>query len=192
MSASLDTTVPAPDRATPGQVPAPDRRAAPGHAPARNEVPTPGRLATGRGTGIHAMLPRRALDMLPPGTLTVGAGLLVLGAGYYAHLAVAGHSLTADGMAALSVLWSIVFLLGLGVFLPIEQELIRLVAARTTVGEGIGPVVRRACLVSAIVLAVILAPLAAAAGPVADRLFGGDTAMGAVLAGPVPRSRSPR
>jgi len=201
MSASLDITVPAPDGATPGQVPAPDRLSAPGHAPAPDEVPTlgqvrsprqapapdevpgPGRSATGRVTGIHAMLPRRALDMLPPGTLTVGAGLLVLGAGYYTHLAVAGHSLTADGMAALSVLWSIVFLLGLGVFLPIEQELIRLVAARTTVGEGIGPVVRRACLVSAIVLAVILVPLAAAAGPVADRLFGGDTAMVAVLAG---------
>jgi O-antigen/teichoic acid export membrane protein len=135
------------------------------------------------GSGIGGKLPRRALDMLPPGTLTVGAGLLVLGAGYYAHLAAAGHSLTADGMAALSVLWSIVFLLGLGVFLPIEQELIRLVAARTTAGEGIGPVVRRACVVSAIVLAVILVPLAAAAGPVADRLFGGDTAMVAVLAG---------
>jgi O-antigen/teichoic acid export membrane protein len=134
------------------------------------------------GTGIGGKLPRRALDMLPPGTLTVGAGLLVLGAGYCAHLAVAGHSLTPGGMAALSVLWSIVFLLGLGVFLPIEQELIRLVAARVTVGEGIGPVVRRACVVSAIVLAVILAPLAAAAGPVADRLFGGDTAMVAVLA----------
>ena len=56
---------------------------------------------------------RRALDVLPPGTLTVGAGLAVLGAGYYAHLAVAGHSLPAAGMAALSVLWSIVFLLGL-------------------------------------------------------------------------------
>jgi O-antigen/teichoic acid export membrane protein len=130
-----------------------------------------------------AKLPRRALDILPPGTLTVGAGLLVLGAGYYAHLAVAGHSLTASGMAALSVLWSIVFLLGLGVFLPIEQELIRLVAARTARGEGIGPVVRRACLVSAIVLAAILVPLAAAAGPLAGRLFGGDTAMVAVLAG---------
>ena len=89
----------------------------------------------------------------------MGAGLLVLGAGYYAHLAVAGHSLPASGMAALSVLWSIVFLLGLGVFLPVEQELIRLVAARTTVGEGIAPVVRRACLLSGLVLAVILVPL---------------------------------
>jgi len=124
---------------------------------------------------------RRALDVLPPGTLAVGAGLLVLGAGYYAHLAVAGHSLPASGMAALSVLWSIVFLLGLGVFLPVEQELIRLVAARTAVGEGIAPVVRRACGLSGLVLAVILVPLAAAARPLADRLFGGDTAMVTVL-----------
>ncbi|HEV3287833.1 MAG TPA: hypothetical protein VG123_02450, partial [Streptosporangiaceae bacterium] len=83
----------------------------------------PGRLGGGLSGGIRAGLPRRALDMLPPGTLTVGAGLLVLGAGYYVHLAIAGHSLPATGMAALSVLWSIVFLLGLGVFLPIEQEL---------------------------------------------------------------------
>jgi O-antigen/teichoic acid export membrane protein len=147
------------------------------------QVPGPGRLGGGLAAGIRGGLPRRALDMLPPGTLTVGAGLLVLGAGYYAHLAIAGHSLPATGMAALSVLWSIVFLLGLGVFLPIEQELIRLVAVRTALGEGIGPVVRRACLVSAIVLAVILVPLAAAAGPLADRLFGGDRAMVAVLAG---------
>jgi len=137
--------------------------------------------ATNAVAGIRAKVSRRALDVLPPGTLTVGAGLLVLGAGYYAHLAVAGHSLAAPGMAALSVLWSIVFLLGLGVFLPVEQELIRLVAARTAVGEGIAPVVRRACGLSGLVLAVILVPMAAAARPLADRLFGGDTAMVAVL-----------
>jgi O-antigen/teichoic acid export membrane protein len=131
--------------------------------------------------GIRAKVSRRAQDVLPPGTLTVGAGLLVLGAGYYAHLAVAGHSLPASGMAALSVLWSIVFLLGLGVFLPVEQELIRLAAARTAVGEGIAPVIRRACELSGLVLAVILVPLAVAARPLADRLFGGDTAMVTVL-----------
>ena len=163
MSASGVTTVPASDRASRG------RASAPGHAPG---VP---------GAWIRAMLPRRALDMLPPGTLTVGSGLLVLGLGYCAHLAVAGHSLPASGMAALSVLWSIVFLLGLGVFLPIEQELIRHVAARAAVGEGIGPTVRRACALAGVVLAGILVPLAAAAGPVADRLFGGDTAMVTVL-----------
>jgi O-antigen/teichoic acid export membrane protein len=124
----------------------------------------------------------RAARLLPRGTLAVGAGLMVLGAGMYVHLAVAGHSLPASGMAAVSVLWSLVFLLGLGVFLPIEQELIRLVAARTAVGEGVIPVVRRICVLSAVILAVIFVPLVAAAVPLARLLFGGDTAMVAELA----------
>ncbi len=124
----------------------------------------------------------RAATLLPRGTLAVGAGLLVLGAGMYVHLAVAGHSLPATGMAAVSVLWSLVFLLGLGVFLPIEQELIRLVAARAAVGEGIIPVVRRSCVLSAVILAAMFVPLAAGAGPLARLLFGGDTAMPAELA----------
>jgi O-antigen/teichoic acid export membrane protein len=197
--------MPAPDRIPPaGQpsvaVPVPAR----GQPTVASQVPAPGQVpghrirlwslwqprhsfvvvvatTTNAAGGIRAKVSRRAQEMLPPGTLTVGAGLLVLGAGYYAHLAVAGHSLTASGMAAMSVLWSIVFLLGLGVFLPVEQELIRHVAARTTVGQGIAPVVRRACGLSGLLLAAILVPLAAAARPLAGRLFGGDTAMVTVL-----------
>src|SRR5213082_2695543 len=129
--------------------------ASPGHrstnASPGTTVPAPDLVA-----GFRAKVSRPALDVLPPGTLTVGAGLLVLGAGYYAHFAVAGHSLPASGMADLSVLWSIVFL-------PVEQELIRHVAERKAVGEGAAPVVRRACGLSGLVLAVILVPLAAAA-----------------------------
>ena len=130
---------------------------------------------------IRAKL-RAPLNMLPPGTVSVGAGLMVLGAGMYVHLAVAGHSLPASGMAAVSVLWSLVFLLGLGVFLPVEQELIRLVAARTAVGEGMIPVVRRFCALSAVVLAVILVPLAVAAGRWPACCSAADTAMVAELA----------
>jgi O-antigen/teichoic acid export membrane protein len=100
----------------------------------------------------------------------------------YTHLAVAGHRLPASGMAALSELWSLVFLLGLGIFLPTEQELIRLVAARAAVGEGTSGVVRRFCILSAVILVVIFVPLAVAAGPLARLLFGGDTAMVAALA----------
>ena len=110
-------------------MPAPDRVPQAGPPSVAGQVPAAGAAVSARPlagvAGFRAKVSRRALDVLPPGTLTVGAGLLVLGAGYYAHLAVAGHSLPASGMAALSVLWSIVFLLGLGVFLPVEQELIR-------------------------------------------------------------------
>ena len=78
----------------------------------------------------------KALGVLPTGTLQVGAGLMVFGGAAYVHLAVAGHSLSTRGMAAMSVLWSIVFLLGLGLFFPVEQELIRHVAARVAGGRG--------------------------------------------------------
>ena len=121
--------------------------------------------------------------LLPRGTVPVGAGLLVLGLGAYAHLAVAGHTLPVGAMAGLSVLWSIVYVLGLGVFLPVEQELIRQVAARTAAGEGAGGVVRRAAVLAAGLFAVIAVPAALAARPLARSLFGGDLTMVAVLGG---------
>jgi O-antigen/teichoic acid export membrane protein len=127
-------------------------------------------------------LATRAGGLLPPGTLLVGAGLAVLGVGSYAQLAVAGHSLSTGGMAAMSVLWSIVFWVGLGLFFPVEQELIRLVAARKATGEGVIPVARRAALLAGAILAATLVPLAVAGRPLADRLFGGDIAMVAALA----------
>jgi O-antigen/teichoic acid export membrane protein len=127
-------------------------------------------------------LASRVLGLLPSGTLLVGAGLAVLGAGSYAQLAIAGHSLSTGGMAAMSVLWSLVFLAGLGLFLPLEQELIRLVAARTATGDGIRPVVLRAAVLAGAILAATLVPLAVATRPLADRLFGGDTAMAGALA----------
>jgi O-antigen/teichoic acid export membrane protein len=125
----------------------------------------------------------RALGLLPRGTLLVGAGLAVLGAASYVHLAVAGHELSRTGFAAMSELWVVVFCLGLGLFFPVEQELIRHVAARAVTGEGIAPVVRRGAVLAGAILAVVLVPLAVAARPLADKLFGGDIAMVAAMAG---------
>jgi hypothetical protein len=67
------------------------------------------------------------------------------------------------------------------VFFPVEH--IRLVAARTGAGQGIGPVVRRGATLALGILAVLLIGFALAAGPLAGRLFGGDTAMVATLGG---------
>lgn len=119
----------------------------------------------------------RVLGLLPSGTLLVGAGLAVLGIGSYAHLAIAGHALSKPSMAAMSELWAIVFALGLGLFFPIEQELIRLVAARRELGEGITPVVRRATVLAGLIFAATLIALAAVARPLASALFGGDIAL---------------
>ncbi|MFF1871774.1 hypothetical protein [Streptomyces sp. CB03911] len=118
---------------------------------------------------------------LPPGTLAVAGGTVVLGAASYVHLGVAGHSLTTDQMANVSLLWTIVMSIGIGVFFPIEQELTRIVAARAALGHGAGPVLRRATVLTTGILGLTLAALAAAAGPIADGLFRGDKALVAAL-----------
>lgn len=128
-------------------------------------------------------LATKGLALLPSGTLPVGTGLAVLGAASYVHLAVAGHELSKPGDAAMSVLWVIVFCLGVGLFFPIEQELIRHIASRAATGEGIGPVVRRGTVLAGVILLVVLVPLAVAARPLADKLFSGDIAVVGALAG---------
>ncbi|MEH1056806.1 polysaccharide biosynthesis protein [Micromonospora sp. CPCC 206171] len=126
---------------------------------------------------------RRLLHLVPPGTLAVGAGLALLGLASYVHLAVAGHSLTEADYSSLSVLWSIVFTLGIGVFMPVEQEVARVVAARRSQGLPPGPVLARGAVLAAGVLAAMIVVILAAHGPLTDRLFAGDAAMVTVLIG---------
>lgn len=124
---------------------------------------------------------RRIMGALPPGTQSVALGTVVLGGASYLHLAAAGHSLDTRGMAGVSVLWTIVMSVGIGLFFPIEQELTRIVAARAVRGEGARPVLRRAALLTTGILAVVLGLLAALARPLAARLFHGDLALVAAL-----------
>lgn len=126
---------------------------------------------------------RRLLNLLPPGTVAVGAGLAVLGVSAYVHLAVAGHSLDPAGMSAVSVFWAIVFTVGPGLFLPFEQEIARLVAAQRAHGPVDRVLVLRAWKGTAGLLAVLLAVTVLAAGPIADKLFNGDTTMVWLLCG---------
>lgn len=126
---------------------------------------------------------RRLVGVLPPGTLAVGAGLGVLGAASYVHLAVAGHTLAPADMSAISVLWSIVFAIGPGLFLPIEQEITRIVAARRVHAEAAGPVLRRGATLAAAIFAGLLVLLLAGGGPMADRLFAGRHDLVWVLVG---------
>jgi O-antigen/teichoic acid export membrane protein len=115
------------------------------------------------------------LRAVPPGTLAVGCGLAVLGAASYVHIAAAGHSLGEAPLSSVSALWALVFSLGIGLFMPVEQEVARLVAARP--GAGVTPVLRTGAVLAGILLAVLAVGLTAGAGPLADRLFEGDRGM---------------
>ncbi|WP_244295353.1 lipopolysaccharide biosynthesis protein [Micromonospora orduensis] len=126
---------------------------------------------------------RRLLSLVPPGTVAVGAGLALLGLASYVHLAVAGHSLTEADYNSLSVLWTIVFTLGIGMFMPVEQEVARIIAARRSQGLPAGPVLARGGLLAAAILLGLVTLILVARQPIADRLFGGDRTMVTVLIG---------
>jgi O-antigen/teichoic acid export membrane protein len=140
-------------------------------------------VSAGTTTAGPVPLVRRLAGILPVGTLAVGAGLVVLGAASYVHLAVAGHALGDSGFSALSLLWSLVFSVGIGLFMPIEQEITRLVAARRVAGDGYAPVFRRGATMAGGLLAVAGLGLLLLAGPVADALFDGDRSQLWVLFG---------
>jgi O-antigen/teichoic acid export membrane protein len=125
----------------------------------------------------------RITTALPRGTAFVGAGTAVLGAASYVHLAAAGHTLAVDDMASFSVLWTVVFSIGLGLFFPIEQEITRIVAGRVVRGDGVMPVLRRGATLSLGLLALVLVPLALFAGRLADLFFHGDTSLVLALGG---------
>ncbi|MEU9374814.1 hypothetical protein AB0D94_13720 [Streptomyces sp. NPDC048255] len=119
----------------------------------------------------------RLSDTLPPGTLLVIGGTVVLGAASYVHLMAAGHSLDTDGMASLSVLWTILMSVGIGLFFPVEQELTRIVAAHRVGGHGVSGVLRRVTVLTVAMAGLLLAGMAIAARPLADTFFYGRTDM---------------
>lgn len=153
-----------------------------------DSIPAPRIAAAPRpAAGSRAAALRTALRRIPPGTVPVGGGVCALALASYVYLAIAGRTLSVDAMAGLSVLWSLAFSVGTGLFLPLEQELTRVVAARRARGDGVRPLALRGAKISASLLLLCLACLGLFAGPLARQLFRGDRslvwALGAALAG---------
>ncbi len=105
--------------------------------------------------GISARI-RRA-NPLPEGTFSVGVGLVANGIGAYAFTALAARGLGDEPFSPLAVMWTAVFLAAPGLFLPLEQEVSRTVAARRARAEGASAVVRQAGLIGAGLLALVVA-----------------------------------
>ncbi|MFE2107941.1 lipopolysaccharide biosynthesis protein [Kitasatospora sp. NPDC059463] len=119
----------------------------------------------------------KVVSALPPGTQLVIGGTVLLGAASYVHLMAAGYSLGKPEMASVSLLWTILMSVGLGLFFPVEQELTRIVAARAVGGQGAAPVVRRILLITVGMLAVMAVGMAVAVRPLARTFFDGRTDM---------------
>ncbi|HET9609626.1 MAG TPA: hypothetical protein VFP06_08455 [Acidimicrobiales bacterium] len=116
----------------------------------------------------------RRRNPLPTGTAVVGVGLIVAGISAYGFLFFAHKALSETAYSPLGALWSLVFLAGPGLFLPLEQEISRALAERRARHEGGLPVVRRAATIGVGLGLGVLVLLIATARWSTDRLFDGE------------------
>jgi O-antigen/teichoic acid export membrane protein len=122
-----------------------------------------------QANGKLAAVARR--NPLPKGTLAVGVGLLLSGVTSYVFLSLSSRALGAEAYAPLGLLWTAMFLLGPGLFLPVEQEVSRALAERAAQQEGGAPVIRKAGLLAAGLLGAVLLGIALASPALLDKLF---------------------
>lgn len=108
---------------------------------------------------------------LPEGAVTVTIGIVIAGIAGYGFLVLSGRAIGPGRYADLSVLWVLGFVAGPGVFMPLEQEVSRAIAARRARGLGALPVLRRAIVLGGIMLALLGAAATIASGPIIRRLF---------------------
>ena len=101
-------------------------------------------------------------------------GLLFDGVASYIFLTASGRALGPGRFATVSVLWVVLFLVGNGLFVPVEQELSRSIAARRARNLGSRSLVRRVTGASAALLVVVSIGLLIGRERIADSLFRGD------------------
>lgn len=165
-------------------VPALDDRAV-GREPAAGAAVGAAGEATvaGAGTEVEVRGEARATrNPLPEGTLAVGVGLLVSGVTAYVFLVLAARALGPERYAPLGLLWTVVFLVGPGFFLPVEQEVSRALAERRARGVGGGPLLRRAAQLTTALLVLLVVVVAATAPLTGPKLFKGEWLLVAAFA----------
>jgi O-antigen/teichoic acid export membrane protein len=97
------------------------------------------------------------------GLAPVTAGVLAAGLLTFGFLSLAGRVLGPEGLAPVSSLWAMVFIVGPGVFLPLQQEIARVLGGQRAENGGATAVRRAAALATALFL--VLATASVAAGP---------------------------
>lgn len=106
--------------------------------------------------------------------VSVGVGLGILGLTSFGYLVLAGRLLGPAELAPLATLWVLINAVGPGLFLPLEQEVARAVAARRALGLGSRPVFVRAALLGLALFAGLSTLCLILAAPLSTSVFGGD------------------
>ena len=119
----------------------------------------------------------RLIQRLPHGTISIGGGLLINGITAYIFITISSRDLGAEAYSPVALLWAMSFLLGIGFFLPLEQETSRIVASRISRGEGVGPVIRSAGQLGASLAGVLLVASLVANQWFTNEFFNGETTL---------------
>jgi O-antigen/teichoic acid export membrane protein len=107
---------------------------------------------------------------------------VINGIATYLFLVIAKRVLPDDGSDKLTAIWGVVFFAGPGFFLPLEQEVSRAVASRRAQGVGAGPVVERAAMLGAILVAFVLTVSIILSPLIVEHLFDGQWLLFVALA----------
>jgi hypothetical protein len=113
-------------------------------------------------------------EAIPTGTISVGVGLVISSVTAYAFVVVALNALDGTAKAAFSAFWAVVFVIGPGFFLPLEQEVARALAHRESQGEGGRPLVVRAIRMGAILTTVLVVAVLIATPWLSTEVYHGD------------------
>jgi len=113
--------------------------------------------------------------------LRVAIGLAILGGTSYVFLSVAARRLSAEDFASISVLWSVIYIVGPGVFQPFEQHIGRALAARRARGERGTGAQRRVVVIAVVIVLGLCTATLALVRPLAQALFGGSVPVAVAL-----------
>lgn len=131
-------------------------------------------MRSGAPGGRHAQ-PRTGVEFLS-GAGSVGSYVTVAGLSTYLFLSVSARAVGPEHFAPISTLWALVFIVGPGLFLPMQQELGRVLAARRGDRAGGNPVTK-ALAVSGVLVAVTVIGTGIAGPWLTHELFAGSWAM---------------
>ena len=116
------------------------------------------------------------------GTLWVSGGTAILGLSGYAFLTLAAPHVSAVDYAALASLYLLMALAGPGLFMPVEQETIRLVSQARALGLGTRDTIRQLGQLSAAILGLGLLVLVVLGPFLVRHVFGGHVGLWIALA----------
>lgn len=126
---------------------------------------------------VDELAPAAAADRGRGGFVPVALGLGVFGLATFGFLGLAGQALGPALFAPLSVVWTLLNAVGIGLFLPFEQELGRTTAARRALGQGNGPVVGTVLRIGGVIVAAVVVVSLVASPLLASELLGGNRAL---------------